>query len=394
MKSEGKGQRETQAVHGREPDKFAYDAVAAPIVQTATYSFENTAELVAFMKGDVAREEYGRYGNPTVRWLEGRVAELEGAEAGVAFASGMSAVTSAILALTKSGSHIVLFSDCYRRTRQFVVNWLTRFGVEHTLVDPKDAGSLDKVIQKNTRLVITELPTNPYLSVVDLDAVTRVARAHKVRTLVDATFATPLNLRALEHGADLVAHSTTKYLAGHNDVLGGVLVGSGALVSLVREARDVIGGVMDPHAAWLTLRGVKTLPLRVAQHNANGLALARALEGHPRVKRVWYPGLESHPDHTVAKRVMSGFGGVVTFELNASMDETSKFVDSLQLARIAPSFGGVDSLVEQPAIMSFFELAPEERRAIGISDSLVRYSCGIESAGDIVSDVLRALDTV
>jgi len=381
----------TEVVHAGEPRTHAHDALTPPIVQTATYSFRDTAELIEFMEGRKQREEYGRYGNPSVRVVEARLAAIEGADDALLFGSGMAAITTAILALVKSGSHVVLFADCYRRTRQFVTQFLDRFGVTHTLVAPADVEALAAAIRPETRLVISEAPTNPYLNVVDLEAVAKVCRERRVKTLIDATFATPLNLRPIAHGIDLVVHSGTKYLAGHNDVLAGSVSGASGLVSLVRELRDVLGGVCDPHAAYLVGRGLKTLGLRVAQQNRSGLALARALEGHPRIARVWYPGLASHPHHAVASRLMIGFGGVVTFELNASLEETSKFVDALQIPRIAPSLGGVESLVEQPALMSFYELSPEQREAVGIRGSLVRFAVGIEDADDIVADVLRAL---
>lgn len=381
----------TEVVHAGEPRTHAHDALTPPIVQTATYSFRDTAELIEFMEGRKQREEYGRYGNPSVRVVETRLAAIEGADDALLFGSGMAAITTAILALVKSGAHVVLFADCYRRTRQFVTQFLDRFGVTHTLVAPADVDALAAAIRPETRLVISEAPTNPYLNVVDLEAVAKVCRERRVKTLIDATFATPLNLRPIAHGIDLVVHSGTKYLAGHNDVLAGSVCGSSGLVSLVRELRDVLGGVCDPHAAYLVGRGLKTLGLRVAQQNRNGMALAGALEGHPRIARVWYPGLASHPHHLVASRLMSGFGGVVTFELDASLEETSRFVDALQIPRIAASLGGVESLVEQPALMSFYELSPEQREAVGIRGSLVRFAVGIEDTDDIVTDVLRAL---
>ncbi len=384
---------DTLAVHGGEPRRHAFDALAAPIVQTATYTFRDTAELVAFFEGRTDREEeYGRYGNPTTRLVETKVAALEAAEDGVAFASGMAAVTTAILALVQSGSHVVLFSDCYRRTRQFVTTFLDRFGVSSTLVPPADLDALQTALRPETKLVIAEAPTNPYQTIPDLHRLATLCRERRIKTLVDATFATPVNLRPVEHGIDLVLHSATKYLAGHNDVLGGVIVGKAGLVSVVRDLRHVLGGVLDPHAAYLIHRGIKSLSVRVRQQNASALAIAHALEAHPRVRRVWYPGLPSHPNHAVAKELMSGFGGVVTFELDADLEATSRFVDACAIPRIAPSLGGVESLIEQPALMSFFELTTEQRAAVGISNSLVRYAVGIEDADELVADLLRALD--
>jgi cystathionine gamma-synthase len=382
----------TTAVHGGEPREYPHDALTAPIVQTATYAFRNTAELVRYMEGRIEREEYGRYGNPSVRLVEQKVAALEGVEDAVAFASGMAAVTTAILAFVKSGSHVVLFSDCYRRTRQFVSGTLERFGVEHTLVPPGDLDALEKAIRKETRLVVSEAPTNPYQNVVDLPRLAEICRAARVKTLVDSTFATPVNLRPAEHGIDLVLHSATKYLGGHNDVLGGVIAGSGALVSLVRDLRHVLGGVLDPHAAYLVHRGMKTLGVRLAHQNAAALEIANALELHPRVNRVWYPGLPSHPDHAVAARLMTGFGGVITFDVEGDLAGVSRFVDACTIPRIAPSLGGVESLIEQPALMSYFELDRAGRAAVGIEDTLVRFSVGLEDPHELVADLLGALD--
>jgi len=383
---------DTQCVSSGTTWPYPHHALTVPIVQTATYAFESTQDLEAYMRGESEREEYGRYGNPTVDALETKVAELEGAESCAAFSSGMAAVTTAILALTRSGSHIILFSDCYRRTRQFVNTVLERFGITHTLVPPGDLHALEQAIRPETRLVISEVPTNPYLSVVDLPALSQICRARKVKTLIDTTFATPINLRAVEHGIDLVVHSATKYLAGHNDVLAGVLAGSEGLVSLARELRDITGGVCDPHAAYLVIRGIKTLALRVRQQNASAMLVATRLQTHPRVTRVWYPGLESHPHHAVAQKLMHGFGGVVTFELEGDIKSTSRFVDALKIPRIAPSLGGVESLVEQPALMSYFELTEEQRAAIGIRGTLVRYAIGIEDAQDVLSDIEQALE--
>lgn len=382
----------TLAVHGGEPRTYAHDALTAPIVQTATYSFRDTAELVAYMEGRVEREEYGRYGNPSVRLVEKKIAALEGTEDAVAFATGMAAVTSAILALTKAGSHVILFGDCYRRTRQFVGSFLARFGVEHTIVPPADVDAVVAAIRPETRVVISEAPTNPYQTVVDLERLAEVCRERRVKTLIDSTFATPVNMRPAEYGIDLVVHSATKYLAGHNDVLGGAVAGSEALTSLVRDLRHVFGAVLDPHAAYLIHRGMKTLSLRVERQNASALALARALDGHPRVRRVHYPGLESHPHHAVARRLMRGFGGVVTFEIEGTLADGSRVVDACRVPRIAPSLGGVESLIEQPALMSFFELSTAEREAVGIKDSLIRYSVGIEDANDLIADLIGALD--
>lgn len=381
----------TRAVHAGESRRQPFDALTQPIAQTATYTFENTAELVAYMEGRIEREEYGRYGNPSVRAVEAKLAELEGVEDAVAFSSGMAAVTTSILALSKAGSHVVLFSDCYRRTRQFVTGFLARFGVEHTLVPPGDLDALQRSITEHTRLVVSEMPTNPYQTCIDLERLAAICKPTRAKTMIDATFATPINLRPAEHGIDLVVHSATKYLAGHNDVLAGIVAGSAGLTSLVRDLRHVLGAVLDPHAAYLVQRGMKTLGLRVSQQNRTAQALAELLQEHAKVKQVWYPGLPSHPHHEIARRLMTGFGGVVTFELHADLEATGRFIDSLKIPRIGPSLGGVESLVEQPALMSYFELSTEEREAIGIKNSLVRYAVGVEDTTDVLDDMRRAL---
>jgi cystathionine gamma-synthase len=393
MSEEDDISQKTLAVHGGEPRTYPYDALAAPITQTATYSFADTAELIAYFEGHKDREEYGRYGNPSVRLVEEKVAALERTEDAAAFASGMAAITSTILALVKSGSHVILFADCYRRTRQFVTTFLDRFGVASTLIPPADVAALESAIRPETRLVIAEAPTNPYQTVPDLEQVAKICRDKKVKTLVDSTFATPINFKPASYGMDIVVHSATKYLAGHNDVLGGVVAGKTGLVSLVRDLRSVFGACLDPHAAYLIHRGIKTLALRVEQQNASAQALAERLEAHPRVQQVWYPGLESHPNHATASRLMSGYGGVVTFSVDADLDGTSRIIDACRIPRIAPSLGGVESLIEQPALMSYFELSTEEREAIGIKNNLIRYAVGIEDSSELIADLVDALDT-
>lgn len=381
----------TPAVHSGEPARFAHDSLTLPIIQTATYTFANTAELVAYMQGQREREEYGRYGNPTVRVLEERIAALELAEDAVVFSSGMAAITSAILALVGQGAHVVLFNDCYRRTRQFVTSFLARYGVRHTLVPSADLTALEAAIEPDTKLVISEAPTNPYLAVVDLPRLAEICKERRVKSLIDSTFATPVNLTPVELGIDLVVHSATKYLSGHNDVLAGAVAGKAGLVSLVRDVRHMMGAVCDPHAAYLVHRGIKTLALRVAHQNASTQAIAEVLEKHPKVARVWYPGLASHPNHETARSIMRGFGGVVTFEVKGDLASTGRFIDALKIPRIAPSLGGVESLVEQPALMSYFELSTEAREKIGIRDTLVRYAVGIEDPRDLIDDLLRGL---
>jgi len=383
----------TLAVHGGEPRNKAHDSVTTPIVWSATYAFADTAEIERYFKGDIEREEYGRYGNPTVRAAEKKLAALEGAEDAALFSSGMAAATTALFELLKGGDHVVLTKDCYRRTRQFVTRFLSRLGIESTLVEPGDEAALRSALRPGrTKVILAESPTNPYLRVADLSLFARARDACPgANLIIDGTFATPVNQRPLDEGVDLVIHSCTKYLGGHNDLLAGVVCGRSGLVQAIRDLRGVLGAVLDPQSAFLLIRGLKTLPLRVNRQNETALAVARWLEQHPRVRQVFYPGLPSHPDHAIARRQMRGFGGVVSFRLRASARETSRVVDACKLATIAPSLGAAETLIEQPAYMSYFELTSEEREAIGIYDDLVRLSVGLEDAEDVIADLEQAL---
>jgi cystathionine gamma-synthase len=284
-------------VHGGERGRLPSEAVTTPIYQTSTFWFRDSAELREYQEGRLVREEYGRYGNPTWKAVERKLCELEGAEEAVLFASGMCAATTLFLALLPRGAHLVVTSDCYRRTRQFIREYLTRLDVETTVIDPADTRQLAAALRDQTALFFTECPTNPYLRVIDVPEAVRVCHARGTRVVVDATFASPVCYRPLADGADFVIHSATKYLGGHNDLLAGVVAGSSELVAPVRRAVGVLGGVLDAHAAWLLLRGLKTLALRMERHNANALRVASWLESQPKVRRVWYPGLASHPDH-------------------------------------------------------------------------------------------------
>ncbi|HET9752202.1 MAG TPA: PLP-dependent aspartate aminotransferase family protein [Myxococcales bacterium] len=384
----------TLAVHGGEARAKAYDSVTTPIVISATYAFENTAEIERYFNGDIEREEYGRYGNPTVRAAEKKLAALEAADDAALFGSGMAAATTALLELLKTGDHVVLTKDCYRRTRQFVLRFLARMGIESTLVEPGDEAALQAALRPGrTKVILAESPTNPYLRVADLSVFARARDACPGSNLIiDGTFATPVNQRPLERGADLVVHSATKYLGGHNDLLAGAVCGRQGLVQAIKDLRGVLGGVLDPQSAFLLIRGLKTLPLRVERQNQTALRIASWLERHPRVQRVFYPGLPSHPDHAIAVRQMRGFGGVVSFRVLGDAQATSRVIDACKLATIAPSLGATETLIEQPAYMSYFELTPGEREAIGIFDDLVRLSVGLEAPDDLVADLSQALE--
>jgi cystathionine gamma-synthase len=396
----------TQAVHGRVASRHAkaHHALVTPIVQTATYTFDNTADLCAFMEakmwgGDPAmaeRGEYGRYGNPTVRAVEQRLAGLDNGGDALLFPTGMAAVTNVLLSMLPAGSHVIFTDDCYRRTRTFCNTFLRRLGVEATQVPMGDYRALEAAVQPNSRLIISENPTNPYLRVVDLERLVAIARRHRVKTLIDATFATPINQRPLDFGVDLVLHSATKYLGGHNDIMAGVVTGEAGLIHALRQSQGVLGGVVDPHVAYLLERGLKSLSLRLNRQNHNGQSVADYLGRHPKVARVWYPGHPSHPEYELARRQMSAFGGVVSFEIRAGAGHdplavTSRFIDAMTIPLIAPSLGGVESLIEQPALMSYYELSTEERLALGIKDNLVRLALGIEDTADLIADLEQAL---
>ncbi|MFQ3567354.1 MAG: aminotransferase class I/II-fold pyridoxal phosphate-dependent enzyme [Aggregatilineales bacterium] len=387
----------TRAVHGGANRHKAHNALTTPLVQTATYTFRDTQDLIQFMEsktwgdGD-DREEYGRYGNPTVTAVERKLAALDGGDDAVLFASGMAAITSTLLTILPAGAHIVITDDCYRRTRQFCLTFLKRFGIETTVVPMGDYEAMEAaIVPKKTRLIISESPTNPYLRIANLEKIAQLGQRHRVLTVIDSTFATPINQRPLEWGIDLVIHSATKYLSGHNDILAGVVVGRGDRIRALRESRGVLGGIVDPHAAFLLDRGLKTLGVRLGQQNASALAIARFLEAHPAIERVWYPGLPSHPDHEVAAAQMVGFGGVVTFEVKGDLQTTGQFIDRLRIPYIAPSLGGVETLIEQPALMSYYEKTSEERAALGIKDNLVRLAVGIEDTDDLIEDLEQAL---
>ncbi|MFQ5895697.1 MAG: trans-sulfuration enzyme family protein [Nitrospinota bacterium] len=383
--------RSTRSVHGGEAREKAESALTTPIFQTATYTFRDTAEVRDHMERRIVREEYGRYGNPTIRRAEAKFAELEGAEAALLFASGMNTITTTLFALLPRGGHLLATDDCYRRTRQFCQTFLRKLGVETTMVPAGDFEALKGSARAETRVFFTETPTNPLLRVVDLERTCAWAHGRNIKVVVDSTLATPINQKPLKLGADLVIHSATKYLGGHNDLLAGVLAGSRDLVEALRETQGVLGGILDPHSAFLLLRGSKSLALRVERQCASALRLAQFLESHPQVRRVYYPGLPSHPDHAVARRQMRGYGGLVSFEVDADGECAARAVDRLRIPFIAPSFGGVESLVEQPSLMSYYELSPEEREALGVKDELIRYSVGVEDVEDLMEDLDQAL---
>lgn len=384
----------TRAVHGGEEKVLPQRTLTYPIFQTSTYYFKDTAELVDYMEGNVERGEYGRYGNYTERVAEKKLAELEGAEECALFSTGMTAVTFTLLGMLSKGQHLVITSDSYRRTRQFCLTYLNKFGIDVSVVEPDDYKAMEDAIQDNTKIIFSESPTNPYLNVLDLEKVVEIAKKHRVKTIIDATFATPYNQRPLDFGIDIVIHSATKYLGGHNDIMAGAILGKAPIINAIRDVRGVMGGIVDPHNAYLLIRGLKTFVLRVEKQNQSAQAIAEFLEDHPKVTRVYYPGLASHVHHDIAVKQMKGFGGVISFEIDGDLDAGSRMIDALEIPFIAPSLGSVETLIEQPSLMSYFELSTEERLAVGIKDNLIRLSVGIEDTQDLIADLKQGLEKI
>jgi cystathionine gamma-synthase len=384
----------TLAVHAGERHPKAQDAITDAIYCTSTYTFEDSAAILRFLENKEEREEYGRYGNPNERVVERKLAALDGAESALVFSNGMAAIVTLLMAKTNAGDEIVFFDECYHRSREFCLKHLSRFGVTTKVVKTNNYEALEAAVGPRTKLLISESPTNPHLSVVDVDRFAEVGRRLGVETLIDATLATPFNLQPLAAGIDYVLHSATKYLGGHNDLLAGVVSGSSEKLEPIRNLRGIVGTISSPHVCWLLQRGLKSFALRMRQHNENGLALAQFLAERPEVKRVYYPGLESHPGHEVAKRTMRGFGGLLTFSLHDDRHAAMRFVDSVRIPKIGPSLGGVESLIEQPLLMSYWNMTPEQRAAIGIEESMIRVSVGIEDKDELIADFRQAFDAL
>ncbi|XP_042498013.1 cystathionine gamma-synthase 1, chloroplastic-like [Macadamia integrifolia] len=371
------------------------DALTTPIVNTSAYFFKNTDQLIDFKEGHFDSFEYGRYGNPTTVVAEEKLSALEGAESTQLMASGMYASIVMMFALVPAGGHIITTTDCYRKTRIFIETMLPKMGIMVTVIDPADMESLESTLEKHdVTLFFTESPTNPYLRCVDIELVSKLCHSHGALVCVDGTFATPVNQKALALGADIVLHSATKYIGGHNDVLAGYVSGSEKIISEVRKIHHIFGGALNPNAAYLLIRGMKTLHLRVQQQNFTASRMAEILEAHPKVARVHYPGLSSHPEHHIAKQQMTGFGGVVSFEVDGDLMTAKKFIDNLKIPYNAPSFGGCESIVDQPAIMSYWDLKESGRAKVGIKESLIRFSFGIEDFEDLKADILHALEAI
>jgi cystathionine gamma-lyase len=374
---------ETRALHvGQEPEQGT-GAVVVPIYQTSTYAQESPGVHKGY--------EYTRSQNPTRGALEACLASLEGGQHGFAFASGMAA-TNTVLNLLQSGDHVVSSDDVYGGTFRIFDKVYRQYGLDFTFVDTSDASKVAAAIRPETKLIWLETPTNPLLKLTDLAAVVALGGERDLVTVVDNTFATPVFQRPLELGIDLVVHSTTKYIGGHSDVVGGAIVtGRDDLAQRLRFFQNAVGGVPGPFDSWLTLRGVKTLAVRMRQHFENALEIARWLEGHEKVTRVHYPWLESHPQHELARRQMSGMSGMISFDIRGGLESARRFLEAVRVFTLAESLGGVESLIEHPAIMTHASIPQEIREAIGLTDGLVRLSVGIEHVEDLRADLEQAL---
>ncbi len=380
----------TRAVHAGD-DANETSAVAMPIFQSSTFRFDSAAHGAALSAAKAPTHLYTRWGNPTTRAAELAVASLERGEAALAFSSGMAAGSTAVLSVVKAGDHVVAAASLYAGMVELFERVLPAFGVTTTFVDATDASSFDRATRDATRLYYVETPANPTLALTDLAAVAAAARARSIFTIADNTWASPFNQRPLELGIDAVIHSATKYLGGHTDVISGVAIGTTAWIERVWPFFKVFGGCPSPHDSYLLLRGVKTIGIRVERQNDTALRVARHLEAHPRVATVYYPGLESHPQHALARRQMDGFGGMLSFEVKGGVDAGRRLLESLELVVHAVSLGGVETLAAHPASTTHAPLTQPERERAGITDGLIRISIGLESADDLIADFDRAL---
>ncbi len=386
-----KHRQETEAVRGGTDLNKKNAPLTTPIYQTSTFQVTDNDQQVRASTTDMF---YTRYGNPTHTVAQAAIAELEGADAALLFASGMAAITTSILALVKTGDHIVAQRDIYGGVTKFLSQWLPKLGIETTFVDTTEYDQHARAIRPNTRLIHLESPTNPTLRVVDLRKVAALAKQRNLITLIDSTFATPINTRPADYGIDLIMHSGTKYFGGHSDLICGIVAGRRDLIERIRETRTTLGGTMDPHAAWLLLRGIKTLAVRVQRQNENALRIAQFLAQHPKVRRVHYPFVEGHPQRALAMEQMHGGGGVLSFEVDGTGEDARRFTESLHLFTLAPSLGGVDSLVCIPVLTSHAMISAEQRQKMGVTEQLIRLSVGIENADDLIADLEQGLAVV
>lgn len=384
----------TKAVHAGENLKENYGALSVPIYNASTFAFEDADEGRAVHNYEKPGYFYGRLGNPTQRALEKAVAELEDTDSAIAFASGMASISATVLSLVKTGEHIVALSSMYSTSSQLFHYVQERLGIDVTFIDATDAENYQNAIRPETRMFWIETPSNPRLNITDISAVTHIAKENGILSVADNTFASPFNQNPCNLGVDIVVHSATKYLGGHSDLSAGILAGKEESVQEIYDkGLKLIGGGIAPQVAWLVLRGIRTLPLRMKQHNRNAYAIANMLHSHPDVKAVFYPALENHKNHEIAKKQMRGFGGMVSFDLGG-LEEGRRFTNNVELCSIATSLGGVETILQHSASMTHSTLSKQERENAGISDGLIRLSVGIEDKDDLINDLERALEKI
>jgi len=381
----------TELIHAGESDIGDAVPLTTPIYETSTFVFENAAEVAAYNQGTSTKYLYSRFANPTIVSVERKLAALERAESALLFSSGQGATTTILMAHVKAGDEVVCSAAIYGGTLHLLGDLLTRFGVQVRFVTIEELAEPERVLTAATRLVWFESPINPTLRCLDIAKIAAACRARGVLSVIDNTFASPINQQPLALGVDLAMQSATKYLNGHSDVTGGSVAGPSALVDPIAKVRRLVGTVMDPYPAYALGRGLKTLPLRVARHNANAQAVAEFLAADRRVSQVYYPGLPSHPDHAIAKRQMTGFGGMVCFDLDGRYDRAEKLYDRLQVIKRAASLGGVESLISMPVLTSQWGHTDDQLRAAGVTKGMLRLSVGLEDAEDLIADLDQAL---
>lgn len=384
---------ETKTIHDGYEDKSHHNSLAAPIYQTSTFTFETAEAGERRFAGEDPGYIYSRLGNPTVRMLEERIASLENAEAGLAFGSGMAAVSAVLLNLVKSGDHILCSEGVYGCTFGLLKMLEEKFSIDHDLLPLDSVDQIRNAIRPTTTVIYIETPINPTLKVIDLEMIASVAKEYGIKVVVDNTFSTPYLQRPIEFGCDIVLHSATKYIGGHGDVVAGLVVGSKeAMTSIAKSTQKDIGGILSPFDAWLLLRGLKTLPIRMDRHCSNAKSIVEKLGSHPRVTKVMYPGTETSPTYAIAMKQMKYPGGLISFELNGGKQEAQAFMNKLKMIKIAVSLGDAETLIQHPSTMTHAVVPEDERRRMGISDSLIRLSTGLEAWEDIWEDVLQALE--
>jgi methionine-gamma-lyase len=384
----------TMAIHAGEEEGFPFGAATTPIYQTSTFAFKNTAEVMEFQKGDPTKYLYTRYGNPTLKIVEDKMATLEGGDAGLLVSSGMAAVSTIALTLVSSREEIISTEPVYGGTFHLFKEVFPRMGIKVHFIDPEKIEKAVSLLNENTKLFFCETPTNPNLKIVDIRKFVNIAKEKKIPVVVDNTFATPYNQNPLHLGADLVVHSATKYLGGHSDLVAGVIVGPKNIIAEATETMKVLGGCIDPLGAFLLLRGLKTLAIRVKQQNHNGMKMAEFLSRQDKINRVFYPGLSTHAQHDLAKSQMRGFGGMVCFEVKGGLESATKVIDSFKLFINATSLGGVESLASLPVMTSHFGFDQKELERADVTPGMVRLSCGIEDEQDLIEDLKQALENI